>query len=159
MAALALSLMAVPVAQATPVTPPATRFQSSLTAPTPPTGTDWEITKASQVQVSVSSGNVTIKLKLNGVVDSATQLPVNQAGNTLAVDLRRAGLPITLPFLFDLVNGKTVNAQTKFTVANTSMPLNVAPDDSIEVRSVRCLQGGGGPGATNSFCSVGLTVK
>lgn len=157
LAALALICASAP-ALAAPVTPPATKFQSSLTVPTPATGSDFEITKASQVQVSVSSGNVTVKLKLNGVLDGG--VPVTQAGNTLQVDLRYGGLLHTVPFLFDLAGGKTNNAQTKFTIANSSLPGGgVMPDDSIEVRTVRCLQGGAGPGAGLSFCSPGLTAK
>ncbi len=157
MAALALAVAAGP-ALAAPVTPPATKFQSSLTDPTPATGSDFTITKASQIQVGVSSGNVTVKLKLNGVLDGA--VPVNQTGNTLQVDLRYGGLLHTVPFLFDLAGGKTDNAQTKFTIANSALPGGgVSPDDSIEVRTVRCLQGGAGAGAGLSFCSPGLTAK
>ncbi|MEW6268615.1 MAG: hypothetical protein AB1689_04880 [Thermodesulfobacteriota bacterium] len=150
--------LAAGAAVAAPVTPPATRYQSSLVPPTPATGTDFEITKASQVQVSVSSGNVTFKLKLNGVVSSG--VPVSQTGNTFQADLRYGGVLHTVSFVFDLANGKTNNAQTKFTIANGSLPGGgVAPDDSIEVRTVRCLQGGAGPGAGLSFCSPGLTAK
>lgn len=158
MAALALSLVAVPAAHAVSVTPPATKYQSSLTEPTPATGSDWTITKASQVQVGVSSGNVTIKLKLNGVLEAG--LPVTQPTNTLQVDLRYNGVLHTVPFSFDLSGGKTNNAQTKFTIANSALPGGgVAADDSIVVQSVRCIQGGGGPGAGLSFCAPGLTAK
>ena len=157
-AAFGLALVAAPVAQAAPVTPPATKYQSSLTEPTPTTGSDWTITKASQVQVSVSTGNVTIKLKLNGVTDGVS--PVTQASNTLQVDLRYGGVLHTVPFSFDLAEGKTNNAQTKFVIANSALPGGgVAADDSIVVQSVRCIQGGGGPGAGLSFCAPGLTAK
>lgn len=157
MAALALFLTAT-AAHAVPVTPTATKWQSSLTEPTPLAGSDFTITKASSVQVSVASGNVTFKLKLNGVTDGG--VPVNQVSNTFQVDLRYGGTLHTVSFLFDLINGKTDNAQTKFTVANSALPGGgVASDDSIEVRTVRCVQGGAGPGAGLSFCTPGLTAK
>lgn len=157
LAALALVCASAP-ASAAPVTPVATKYQTSLTEPTPTTGSDWTITKASQVQISVSSGNVTVKLKLNGVVDGS--LPVTQPNNTLQVDLRYGGLLHTIPLAFDLAGGKTDNAQTKFTIANSALPGGgVVPDDSIVVQSVRCIQGGGGPGAGLSFCAPGLTAK
>lgn len=158
MAALALSLVAAPVTHAAGVTPTATKYQSSLTEPTPATGSDWTITKASQVQVSVSTGNVTIKLKLNGVSDGVAS--VTQTNNTLQVDLRYGGVLHTVPFSFDLSEGKTNNAQTKFVIANSALPGGgVSADDSIVVQSVRCIQGGGGPGAGLSFCAPGLTAK
>jgi hypothetical protein len=76
------------------------------------------------------------------------------------VDLRYGGILHTVPFAFDLANGKTDNAQTKYVTANGSLPGGgVAPDDSIEVRAVRCIQGGSLPGAGLSFCSPGLTAK
>lgn len=157
MAALALICASAP-AFAAPVTPPATKYQSSLTEPTPVTGTDWKITKASQVQISVASNNVTVKLKLNGVLQAG--LPVTQLGNTLQVDLRYGGVLRTVQFTFDLAGGKTNNAQTKFTIANSSLPGGgVVADDSIVVQTVRCIQGGGGPGAGLSFCAPGLTAK
>jgi len=157
MAALALFLTA-PAAHAAGVIPPATKFSSSLTEPTPVTGSDFHITKASSIQVSVASGNVTFKLKLAGVLDGG--LPVTQAANTLTVDLRYGGLPHSVSFNFDLANGKTDNTQTKFTLANSALPGGgVVPDDSIQVVNVRCLQGGAGPGAPNNFCTPGLTAK
>lgn len=156
-AALAVSLVAAPSAHAV-VSPPATKYQSSLTEPTPATGTDWIITKASQIQVGVATGNVTIKLKLNGVKEAG--VPVTQTGNQLQVDLRYGGVLHTFQVAFDLEEGKTDNAQTKFTIANGALPGGgVVPDDSIVVQSVRCLQGGGGPGAGFSFCAPGLTAK
>lgn len=157
LAALALVCATAP-AFAAPVTPVATKYLSSLTEPTPVTGSDWTLTKASQVQISVATGNVTVKLKLNGVVEGG--LPVTQTGNTLQVDLRYGGVLHTVPFSFDLAGGKTNNAQTKFTIANSSLPGGgVAVDGSIVVQSVRCIQGGGGPGAGLSFCAPGLTAK
>jgi hypothetical protein len=157
MATLALFLTAS-AAHAVPVTPTATKWQSSLTEPTPTTGSDYTITKASSVQVSVASGNVTFKLKLNGITDSG--VPVNQVNNTFQVDLRYGGVLHTVSFSFDLAGGKTDNTQTKFSVANSALPGGgVAPDDSIEVRTVRCVQGGAGPGAGLSFCTPGLTAK
>lgn len=158
-AALALSVVAGSGAHAASVTPPANKFQSSLTDPTPATGTDWKITKASQAQISVSSGNVRIQLKLNGVVDG-TNAPVTQTGNILQVDLRYGGVLHTVPFSFDLAAGKTNNAQTKFSIANSALPGGgVVPDDSIVVQAVRCVEGGGGPGAGFSFCALGLTAR
>lgn len=160
MAALAVALVAGAAHAVTPVTPPATSFKSSLTEPTPLTGSDYHITKASSVQASVSSGNLTIKLKLAGVNDSVASGPATQTGNTLQVDLRYNNVVHTLQFVFDLANGKTNNTQTKFVTANSGLPGGgVMPDDSIEVRAVRCLQGGAGPGSGNSFCTVGLTAK
>lgn len=157
MAALALFLTAS-AAHAAGVIPPATKFQSTLTEPTPVTGSDFHITKTSTVQVTVASGNVTFKLKLAGVLDGG--LPVTQAGNTLTVDLRYGGLPHSVSFNFDLANGKTDNTQTKFTLANSALPGGgVVPDDSIQVVNVRCLQGGAGPGAPNNFCTPGVTAK
>jgi hypothetical protein len=154
---LALALYATP-SLAGPL-PPANKWQASLTDPTPAPGSDFHITKASQIQVSASSGNVTFKLKLNGIVD-AGDVPVNQTGNTLQVDLRYGGVLHTASFAFDLLEGKTNNALTKFTLANGSLPGGgVMPDDSIEVRTVRCVQGGVGPGAGLSFCTPGLTAK
>ena len=161
-AAFGLVLVAAPAAHAAPVTPPATKFQSSLTEPTPATGTDWVITKASQVQISVSPGNVTIKLKLNGVVEGGVPVTSNDpfSPNKLQVDLRYNGGLHTLSFDFDLVGGKTNNAQTKFLTANSGLPGGgVSPDDSIVVQTVRCIQGGSGPGAGLSFCAPGLTAK
>jgi hypothetical protein len=155
--ALAL-VLAAGVAVAAPVTPPANKYLSSLVPPTPATGSDFEITKASQVQITVSTNAVTVKLKLNGVVNAG--VPVNETGNILQVDLRYGGILHTVPFAFDLANGKTDNAQTKYVTANGSLPGGgVAPDDSIEVRAVRCIQGGSLPGAGLSFCSPGLTAK
>jgi hypothetical protein len=157
MAALALFLTAAP-AHAAGVIPPATKWQSSLTEPTPVSGSDFHITKASSVQVSVSSGNVTFKLKLAGVLDSG--MAVTQTGNTFQIDMRYGGLTHTQSFSFDLANGKTDNSQTKFTVANNALPGGgVASDDSIQIVTVRCLQGGGGPGAPGNFCTPGLTAK
>lgn len=157
-AALALPLVALP-ALAVSVTPPATGWKSSLTEPEG-AGSDWVITKSSQAQVKVSSGNVTFQLKLNGVVDGSN-MPVTEAGNTFEIQLRYGGLNHTLSdFTFDLNGGKTDNSQTKFTLANGALPGGgVGPDDSIEVLKVRCLQGGTGGGAGNSFCSAGLTAK
>jgi hypothetical protein len=86
--------------------------------------------------------------------------PVTQTNNTLQVDLRYGGVLHTVPFSFDLVEGKTNNAQTEFVIANSALlGGGVAPDDSIVVQSVRCIQGGGGPGAGLSFCAPGLTAK
>lgn len=158
LSAATLFLSFAAAAGAAPVTPPATKWQSSLTEPSPPTGSDFLVTKSSQVQVSVSNGNVTFKLKLNGVTNGG--MPVSQTGNTFQVDLRYGGLLRTLSFTFDLAGGRTDNRQTKFVVANSALPGGgVAPDDSIEVRTVRCLQGGAGAGAGLSFCSPGLTAK
>jgi hypothetical protein len=154
MAALALFLTASS-AHAAGVTPPATKYQSSLTEPTPVTGSDFVLTKASQVQVTVSATTLTIKLKLNGVLNGG--VPVAQTDNQLQVDLRYGGLLHTLSFDFDLAKGKTDNALTKFDTSLTS--LGIASDDSIEVRTVRCLEGGAGPGAGLSFCVPSLTAK
>lgn len=154
----ALALSAAAVSAQAAVSPPATKFQSSLTEPSPPTGSDFILTKASQIRISVSPGNVTIKLKLNGVKNGG--VPVNQANNTLQVDFRYGGILRTVSLNFDLAGGKTDNAQTKFTLANSALPGGgVVPDDSMEIRAVRCLQGGSGPGAGLSFCSLGLTAK
>lgn len=158
-AALALCLTA-PAAHALTVTPPATKWQSSLTEPTPATGSDFHITKASSLQVSVASGNVTFKLKLTGVTDGLSGPLANQTGNTLQVDLRFGGVLHTESFPFDIANGKTNNAQTKFTLANGSLGgAGVMPDDSIQVVGVRCVQGGIEAGAGQSFCTPGLTAK
>ena len=157
MAALALFLTAMP-AHAAGVTPPATKWQSSLTEPSPISGSDFHITKASSAQISVASGNVTVKLKLAGVTNGG--LPVTQTGNVLQVDLRYGGLPHTVSFTFDLAGGKTDATQTKFSIANSALPGGgVVADDSIVVSTVRCVQGGAGPGAGLSFCSPGLTAK
>jgi hypothetical protein len=159
MAALALVVAATP-ALAVTVTPPATKFQSSLTEPTPATGSAFHITKASSIQIGVSSGNVTFKLKLAGVVDG-TSSPANQTNNTLQVDMVYGGAFHTQSFSFALANGKTDNTQTKFTVANSSLPGGgVLPDDSIQIVEVRCIQAAGsGAGANKNFCSTGLTAK
>jgi hypothetical protein len=157
LAALALFLTASTV-HAVTVTPPATKWQSSLTEPTPPSSSDYHITKASSLSISVSSGNVTFKLKLAGVVESGS--PVTQTGNTLQVDVRFGGLLHTESFNFDLADGKTNNAQTKFVLANGSLGgPGVAADDSIQIVGVRCVQGGSDPGAGQSFCTPGLTAK
>jgi hypothetical protein len=159
-AALVLCLTAS-AAHAVPVTPPANKWQSSLTEPTPASGSDYHITKASSMQVSVTSGNVTFKLKLAGVLEGGlpvTTLPGED--NTLQVDLRFGGTLHTVSFDFALANGKTNNAQTKFTLANGSLGGGgVVPDDSIQVVAVRCVQGGTDPGAGQSFCTPGLTAK
>lgn len=158
MAALALTMAAVPAAHAAGVTPPATKYQSSLTEPTPLSGSDWTITKASQIQVGVSTNTLTIKLKLNGVNEGVT--PVTQTANTLQVDLRYGGVLHTVSLPFDLAGGKTNNADTKYSLAIGSLPGGgVVADQSIVVQGVRCIQGGGGPGAGLSFCSPGLTAK
>lgn len=162
MAALALVMAAAPSAHAVSVTPPATKWQSSLTEPTPTTGSDWTVTKASQVQISVATGTVTIKLKLNGVTEGGTPVTSNDSlsPNKLQVDLRYNGGLHTLSFDFDLVNGKTDNAQTKFVTSNSALPGGaVSADSSIVVQTVRCIQGGNGPGAGLSFCAPGLTAK
>jgi hypothetical protein len=158
MAALALAV-ATP-ALAVTVTPPATKFQSSLTEPTPATGAALHITKSSSIQVGVSNGNVTFKLKLAGVVDG-TSSPANLANNTLQVDMVYGGNFHTQSFSFDLANGKTDNTQTKFTVANNALPGGgVVADDSIQILEVRCIQAAGsGAGANKNFCSPGLTAK
>lgn len=159
MAALALAVAAAP-AFAVTVTPPATKFQSSLTEPTPATGAALHITKASSIQVGVTNGNVTFKLKLAGVVDGMST-PANLANNTLQVDMVYGGNFHTQSFAFDLANGKTDNTQTKFTVANSSLPGGgVVSDDSIQIVEVRCIQAAGsGAGANKNFCSPGLTAK
>src|SRR5262249_13742207 len=150
--------LTAPAAHGAGVIPPATKFSSSLTEPTPAAGRDFHITKASSVQVSVSSGNVTFKLKLAGVLDGG--LPVTQTGNTFQLDLRYGAGLHTQSFSFDLANGKTDNTQTKFTISNSALVGGgVLPDDSIQILAVRCLQGGVGPGAPNNFCTVGLTAK
>ncbi|MBY0277608.1 hypothetical protein K2Z84_19925 [Candidatus Binatia bacterium] len=162
MAALALSLAVAPAALAAGVTPPATKWQSSLTEPTPATGSDWTLTKASQAQISVSTGSVTIKLKLNGVTEGGVPVTSNDpmSPNKLQVDLRYNGGLHTLSFDFDLVGGKTDNSQTKFVTSISALPGGaVSPDASIVVQTVRCIQGGNGPGAGLSFCAPGLTAK
>src|SRR2546425_11432150 len=69
--------------------PPANNWKSSLTFPTPASGADFKITQASQAQVVVSTGNITFKLKLSGVIDNnMAGVPATQAGNTYQVDLR-----------------------------------------------------------------------
>ena len=155
--ALATPLVALPVLAAS-VTPSATYWKSSLTEPTPLGGSDFTLTKSSSAQIKVGKGTVTIQLKLNGVLDGGA--PVTQADNTLEVQLRYGGINRTVTFVFDLTDGKTNNAETKFVVANASLPAGgVEADDSIEVVRVRCLQGGVGPGAGQNFCSAGLTAK
>jgi hypothetical protein len=159
-AALALCLTA-PAAHAVTVTPPATRWQSSLTEPTPDSGANYHITKASSLSISVASGNVTFKLKLAGVLDNGN--PVTTApgeDNTLQIDLRFGGTLHTVSFDFPLVNGKTSATQSKFTLANGSLGgPGVMPDDSIQVVAVRCVQGGTESGAGQSFCTPGLTAR
>lgn len=156
MAALAVAVAATPAAAVT-VTPPATKFQSSLTEPTPATGSAFHITKASSIQISATNGNVTFKLKLAGVVDG-TSSPVTQASNTLQVDMVIGSSFVTKQFTFALANGKTDNTQTKFTESNSS--LGVSPDDSIQIVEVRCIQAAGsGAGANKNFCTTGLTAK
>jgi hypothetical protein len=140
------------------VTPPATLWKSSLTEPTGDAGSDFAITKASQAQVKVSAGNVTFQLKLNGVRSGGS--PVTQMNNTFEVQMRYHGVVRTQSFLFDLVDGKTINSQTKYVIANGSLPSGgVVSDDSIEILKVRCIQGGSGPGAGSNFCGAGLTAK
>src|SRR2546428_180794 len=82
--ALLLAVFAVTVASRAAVIPPANGYKSSITKPTSPTGTDWSLTKASQVQIKLSTGNVSFSLKVNGVVDMSSA-PVNQTGNTFEV--------------------------------------------------------------------------
>ena len=141
--------------------PAATKFQSSLTDPGSG-GSDFLITKPSSIMVTVGKGVVTFKLKLNGVMDNTTPpgTLANQTTNTLQVDLRYHGALRTVSFDFDLAKGKTNNSLTKFPLADGSLPSGgVAPGDPIEVRAVRCIQGGSGAGAGNSFCAAGVTAK
>lgn len=154
---VSLATLALPLAaMSAHAAPAATKFQSSLTDPN--AGSDYTITKSSSIMVTVGKGVVNFKLKLNGVLDGT--VPVNQTTNTLQVDLRYHGGLRTVSFDFDLAGGKTNNAQTKFPVATGSLPAGgVVAGDAIEVRAVRCIQGGSGPGAGNSFCAAGVTAK
>src|SRR2546422_6265295 len=120
--ALLLAVFAVTVASRAPaaVIPPANGYKSSITKPTSPTGTDWSLTKASQVQIKLSTGNVSFSLKLNGVVDMSSA-PVNQPGNTFEVQFvvpntMGGSTTHTKDFSFALVGGKTVSTQSKFNV-------------------------------------------
>ena len=140
--------------------PPANNWKSSLTVPTPASGSDFKITKASQAQVVVSTGNITFKLKLSGVIDNnMAGVPATQAGNTYQVDLRYSGVVKTVQFNFDLNGGKTAG-NLKFPLALSALPApGAVPGDSIEVVRVKCLEGGGGPGAGQNFCVAGVTAK
>ena len=159
LAALSLFLTATAAHAAAPV-PPANRFSSSLTEPTPATGSDFHITKTSSVSVSVSAGNTTFQLKLLGVTDGVGGPLVTQTGNTFQVDLRYGGVIHTESFNFDRAAGKTNNLSTKFTIADGSLGgAGVSFGQPIQVVGVRCLQGGAGPGAPNNFCTPGVTAK
>jgi len=168
-AALLLAAFAVTVASRAPagVIPPANGYKSSITKPTSPTGTDWSLTKASQTQVKLSTGNVSFTVKLNGVLDTMTSTPVNQMGNTFEVQFvvpnaMGGSTTHTKDFAFDLVAGKTINTQTKFNVGTgdtATWGKVLSPGDAIEMRAVRVIQGGSGLGAGNVFGVAGLTTK
>ena len=157
---LAAGVFLVSSVLAAGVIPPATGWKSSLTFPTPPSGTDWGITKASQAQVKISTNTVTFSIKLNGVVDNSTAgTPVTQTGNTIQFDVRYHGVVKTIQFNADLSGGKTAG-----TIKNP-VPLNLFPTpglvagDSLEIVRVRCIQGGSEIGAGQNFCVAGVTVK
>jgi len=144
------------------VVPPANSVKMSLTKPTAATGTDWTLTKASQVQVKTSSGNITFQVKVAGVIDTLSTTPVTQLGNTVEFSMRVKGINRTKDFTFDLTAGKTNNAATKYTVSlNDSGTWGsiLVPGDTIEIRSVALIQGGTGGGAGNAFAVAGVTAK
>ena len=64
---LALVALALVFPVGAGVVPPANGVKMSLTKPTAVTGTDWSLTKSSQVQVKTSSGSITFQVKAGPV--------------------------------------------------------------------------------------------
>ncbi len=159
---LAAGLLLASSVHATSPVPAANSYKSNLTFPTPPSGADFKITKASTVQLKASTNTITFQLVLAGVVDTANaNAPVSQTGNTFQVDLRYEGVVKTVQFNFNLINGKIDPTTKKFpvTISGGFPAPGIVSGDSVEVVRVRCLQGGSGPGAGNNFCVAGLTAK
>ena len=144
------------------VVPPANGVKLSLTKPTAVTGTDWSLTKSSQVQVKTGSGNIVFQFKVAGVIDTASATLVTQASNTARFQMRVKGVNKTKEFPFDLAAGKTNNALTKFNVSLTDTATwgsVLVPGDSIEITGASLIQGGTGPGAGSAFAVAGVTAK
>jgi len=159
---LALVALALVFPVGAGVVPPANGVKMSLTKPTAVTGTDWSLTKSSQVQVKTSSGNITFYVKAGGVIDTASTTPVTQASNTARFQMRVKGVNKTKEFQFDLAAGKTNNALTKFSVSigdTATWGSVLVPGDSIEITGASLIQGGTGPGAGSAFAVAGLTAK
>ena len=159
---LALVALALVFPAGAGVVPPANGVKMSLTKPTAVTGTDWSLTKSSQVQVKTSSGNITFYVKAGGVIDTASTTLVTQMGNTARFLMRVKGINKTKEFPFDLAAGKTNNALTKFSVSiadTTTWGSALVPGDSIEITGASLIQGGTGPGAGSAFAVAGVTAK
>jgi len=159
---LALVALALVFPVGAGVVPPANGVKMSLTKPTAVTGTDWSLTKSSQVQVKTSSGNITFYVKAGGVIDTTSTTPVTQMNNTARFQLRVKGVNKTKEFQFDLAAGKTNNALTKYSVSigdTATWGSVLVPGDSIEITGASLIQGGTGPGAGSAFAVAGLTAK
>lgn len=151
-ATLAAAFMLAGLAAPALAAPKADKYQASITSPTAATGASIQITKPSKLTTKVSPGNVTIQVKVNGVVDAMSD-PVTLAANTLQVDVIIDSSLFTVNFLFDLANGKV---SQKFTVANSALPGGgLVPGQTMEIRAVRLIQAGNG----NSFGVAGLTAR
>jgi len=123
--------------------PPAKGWKSSITDPTTPTPATVKITKSSSAQVKVASGNVTFVLKLGGVVDKITELPVTTTGNTVEFVFLVNGATHTKGFPFDLTAGKTNNSLTKFSVSladSGTWGSVLSAGEPIEMRQVRVIE-------------------
>jgi len=151
--ALTLAFAAGPVAaSATP--PPAKGYKTSLTSPPAGSAATISMTKASKASAKVSAGFVTFQLKLAGVVD-AMSMPANVTNNNFQIDvIKPNGALVTVMFTFDIVAGKL---SQKFPLATSSFPGGpVNAGDSIEIRAIRLIQGGGNGSV---FGVAGLTIK
>jgi len=159
---LALVVLALFFPAGAGVVPPTGGIKMSLTKPTASTGTDWTLTKSSQVQMKTSSNTVTFQIKIAGVIDTASTTLVTQANNTARFFMRVKGVNRTAEFTFGLTAGKTNNSLTKFNVSlndTATWGSTLVPGDTIELRNVAMVQGGSGPGAGNDFAVAGVTAK
>ena len=143
--------VAAALASATP--PPAKSWKSSLTAPTTATAATVHISKSSSVQVKVSTGAVTFKLKVKAL-DSA-DMPVNSAGNTATFTFLVAGMTKNKDFSFDFVDGKAAFKNPVSLGDAGTWGTMLAPGATIELRQVRLYEVGTG----ELFGVSGITTK
>jgi len=136
--------------------PPATKYQSTLTDPTAATGATIHITKASKVQIKVSSGAVTFSLKLNGVDVITGGAPDTSSMNTFEIQILVNGATHSQDFPFNIINGKIDPTTSKFQVSNALIPGGpLAAGTPIEIRRVRLIQFSTG----EDFAVDGITTK
>jgi len=150
--AAVITVTASRVFAATP--PPAKTWKSSLTAPTTESAATVHISKSSSAQIKISTGIVTFKMKLKGVLDNA-DMPVNSMNNTIEFVFLVNGATRTKGFDFSLVDGKGVIKTPVALSDAATWGTMLAAGATIEMRQVRVIQVGTG----EVFGVDGFTTK